>query len=916
MSRPVSKPVKRLLIVLASVVILVLGAHLGGVALMRHYTEQLLHPPLPHGTQIGEIHLNLFMGTLEVRDFELRNDEQLRMKLGLLTLKISPWRLLTGEVYVQNAQLSDGFVRVDRRQDGSYDLGIPPFGDAQEEPAESQPLDLRIAKAGMEGIDLEYHDGGFRALARLEHVAMGAYSLRAATQEVPLDWQLFLDEREVTGQATLSLDQGQLGAEGKIKTALLDLGTVQRLGALDPLVEGKVAFDGGFSWQAPQLSLRGSLQAPSLVYTVGDRLVSISDGDLPEFEFKLTTAPELAAELTPAEGTGVGAIEWKTPKQRASAAGLRISGRFRYEDNQLVNVSGLKFRAGGFDWQEGTQKARLADFAIDGAMQQGIAGELHLPSADLQLSAARIEFEEEQGNLTAGLDGFRLEGLTLRPVKGGEAGSRELSGRLSAATSRVGQADSVLHWSALTAALGGVLDMKQASVSSDLTVNELKIENPALANGPLQIEKITTAKLVIGTESRFERIEISGIQLPGDLPETGVKIGMLGFSGGSFDDAQGLDLGDIVIDGLQTAVIRDAKGQWRHPGTAIRPQESTPDTQIEAAPAEGEGIAWRVGSLKVTGESYLVTGDRTNPAATPLRNRIEVLSIGELASARPNQDTPFELAVQPDKYTRFSVTGVGRPVADPLYLELKGELQGLGMPRLNGFIANDLGHKFLAGQLDARFDVKVADNHLKMGNSLELHGAEAEEIEGKSGPPLTTAIALLEDRDGYVKIDVPIEGQLDDPNFRVLAALNPVIMKAVAGTAALAIQPLGSVLLVGGLLADKALKVTFNPTLFDPGDTTLNPAAEKYLGELSGKLKEKPKLALRVCGVVVDAERQRDKKGAYLDKEEELLALAQQRADAVRAFMKGAGVAKKQLRSCRPKLDAKPEAKPRVEIRL
>ncbi len=191
-----------------------------------------------------------------------------------------------------------------------------------------------------------------------------------------------------------------------------------------------------------------------------------------------------------------------------------------------------------------------------------------------------------------------------------------------------------------------------------------------------------------------------------------------------------------------------------------------------------------------------------------------------------------------------------------------------------------------------------------------------EPLEGKGGPPLGTAIALLEDRDGYVKLEVPVEGQLDDPNFRVLAALNPIIMKAVAGTAALAIQPLGSVLLVGSLVADQALKVSFNPALFEAGSTQLDPETQKYLGELAGKLKEKPKLALRICGVVVDAERQKDKKGAYLDTEEQLLEMAQQRADEVRAYMTGQGTGKKQLRSCRPQLDAKPEAKPRVDIRL
>ncbi|MBT8429189.1 MAG: DUF748 domain-containing protein, partial [Gammaproteobacteria bacterium] len=686
---------------------------------------------------------------------------------------------------------------------------------------------------------------------------------------------------------------------------------------LDPLIKGEAAYEGDFNWQPPQLTLTGALNAPAVVYKVGDRLVNISGVDLPDFELKMVTAPELAVELAPGKGSTADQVEWKTAEQLASAGKVRIAGRFRYEDNKLVNVQGLQFNAASFGWQGGSQRASLADFGATGTLQQGIAGELRLPSADLQLSAARFEFEDTQGELSVALDGLQAEGLKLRPVEGGD-GSRRIEGRLSVAASRVGQADTVLNLSTLVVELGGNAGLTQVQIVSDASLNELKLETPVLAGGPLQIARISAAGLQLGTESRFQTLKLQGIQLAGDLPETGVVVSTLSFSDGSYAAEKGVDVGEIVIDGLQTAVIRDKSGQWRHPGTAVQAQESK-SKQEQAAqetPADQQVPNWRVGRLSVTGDSYVATGDRTNPAADLQRNRIDVLTFGELASARPDQDTPFEIGMHPDKYTRFEIKGVTRPLADPVYLDAKGQLQGLGMPRLNGYIANDLGHKFLEGQLDVRFDVKIADNKLRMDNFLELHRAVAEPLEGKGGPPLGTAIALLEDRDGYVKLEVPVEGRLDDPNFRVLAALNPIIMKAVAGTAALAIQPLGSVLLVGSLVADQALKVSFNPALFDAGSTQLDPETQKYLGELAGKLKEKPKLALRICGVAVDAERQRDKKGAYLDTEEQLLETAQQRADEVRAYMTSQGTGKKQLRSCRPQLDTKPEAKPRVDIRL
>lgn len=916
MPKPLSKMTKRLIIACAGVAIVVLGAHLAGVALLRHYTEEILHPALPQGTSIGEVDLNLFAGSLQVKDFELENDGQQRMRFGLLELKITPWRLLGGTVHVASARLSDAFLRVDRRPDGSYDLGLPPFGAGAPESAEAEPLDFRLAGAEITGFDVEYRDAEFKALARLDSLAVGAYSLGAESQEVPLEWQLALDEREISGEAMLTLDQDRLAVVGELKTAGLDLARLQRLATLDPVALGEVAYQGSFSWQAPELTLNGALQAPDVRYQVDDRLVGVSGGDFPEFGFRLSTAPELAVELEPREGSRVESLEWKTAQQQASAGKLKLSGQLRYEDNKLVNAKGLHVAADSLDWQEGARHARLSNFALRGTLQQGIAGELRLPSADLNLGATRVEFEDTQEALTVALDDFSLTGLKLRSVKGEREGPRRLEGQLSVAASRVGQADSVLSWSAMAAELGGTVGLSVASIASDLTISGLKLENPALANGPLQIENISTTGLLLGAESRFDRLQIDAIRLPGTLPESGVKVAMLSFAGGSFSTEKGIDLGDIVVDGLQTAAIRDEESQWNHPGTIVKAQGSE---QGSGEPAEAPGEpppAWRIGSLKVTGDSHFTSGDRTNPAAVPVRSRIDTLQIGEIASARPDQDTPFEIGIHPDKYARFQIKGTVRPLADPVYLDAGGELEGLALARLNGYIENDLGHHFHEGQLDTRFDVKIADNQLNMKNFIELHGAEVEALEGKDGPPLGTAIALLEDRDGYVKIDVPVQGQLDDPNFRVLAALNPVIMKAVAGTAALAIQPLGSVLLVGSLVADQALKVTFNPALFDPKSTELNPAAEKYLTELAAKLGEKPKLVLRVCGVAVDAEREKDKKGAYLDEPEALLDLAQQRSEAVRRFMVAAGTGKKQLRSCRPSLDPKPEAKPRVDIRL
>ena len=85
---------------------------------------------------------------------------------------------------------------------------------------------------------------------------------------------------------------------------------------------------------------------------------------------------------------------------------------------------------------------------------------------------------------------------------------------------------------------------------------------------------------------------------------------------------------------------------------------------------------------------------------------------------------------------------------------------------------------------------------------------------------------------------------------------------------------------------------------------------------LAGKLKEKPKLELRLCGVVVQVDRSRDKKGGLVETGEKLLGLAEQRAQRVRELMLAGGVAEAQLKSCRPVYDQADAGLPRVEIKL
>lgn len=523
---------------------------------------------------------------------------------------------------------------------------------------------------------------------------------------------------------------------------------------------------------------------------------------------------------------------------------------------QSLQLSGKGLRWQGVQWQAAEQALQLGDGQLTGAwayQAEGHRVDLQALSLQLQPSVMQTEQAEVQlGELAATV------GATSFP-----AGAPLVAGdlKLGSSTVRLKAAD-----------------------------DYLKMATSQLAEWSWQADKL-----------QLKDLRITGLQV--SQPKTDLaaaRLSRLHWQPGK------LTLGKLHLDSLQAAIKRDAEGQWQLPKAGASKGQQ----------AEGQPLDWSVEGVTLVGASQLALHDASLQPALRQQWQIEHLQLGSLDSQSSEQPTPFALKLKPDAYSQLSLQGEVRPLAEQLTLNLKGELSGLPLAPLNGLISKDLGHEFKSGQVDDEFNLAIEAGKMRMQNALTLIGLDVEVIEGSKGPPLSLAISLLEDRDGKMAFEVPIEGDLSNPDFHVLAALNPIILKAVAGAAALAIQPAGSVLLVGSLLANEALKVSFAPAPFAQHSATLGPKAKKGLDTLAEKLADKPKLKLRLCGLATTSERLLDKQGKPRQSDDELLAIADTRAQAVRAYLMKKGVDEGRLKTCRPALDDKTEGKPRVEIRL
>ena len=123
-------------------------------------------------------------------------------------------------------------------------------------------------------------------------------------------------------------------------------------------------------------------------------------------------------------------------------------------------------------------------------------------------------------------------------------------------------------------------------------------------------------------------------------------------------------------------------------------------------------------------------------------------------------------------------------------------------------------------------------------NQLTL--GEATNSPDATSVPVRFALALLQDKDGVILLDVPVEGKLDDPEFRLGKVIWRAVLNVLVKVATSPFRALAA--LAGGGDADLSV-VEFVPGTADP-----LPAARERIAMLAKSLAQRPALVLDLEG--------------------------------------------------------------------
>ncbi len=198
------------------------------------------------------------------------------------------------------------------------------------------------------------------------------------------------------------------------------------------------------------------------------------------------------------------------------------------------------------------------------------------------------------------------------------------------------------------------------------------------------------------------------------------------------------------------------------------------------------------------------------------------------------------------------ITGTINPFNQQLTNTIKISLHDMDLTPGSPYVAKFAGYRLAEGKLDLNLAYELVGKKLSSKNVITLERFTfGEKVESPDAThlPVRLAIAILKDRDGKIILDVPIDGTLDDPKFRIGKVVTRAIVNILEKVATSPFSLLGAVFGGGG--------EELGYQDFAPGSYELSMADKSKLDSLAKGLFARPALQLEISGSVApDADRE------------------------------------------------------------
>ena len=225
--------------------------------------------------------------------------------------------------------------------------------------------------------------------------------------------------------------------------------------------------------------------------------------------------------------------------------------------------------------------------------------------------------------------------------------------------------------------------------------------------------------------------------------------------------------------------------------------------------------------------------------STQLRNlggRISGLSLGK------NKTADVELRGKMGSDVPLEIVGKINPSSDNFFVDLTAKFRGMDLSPMTPYSGKYIGYTIEKGKLSLDVKYLIVNKKLESQNKIFFDQFTlGDKVESKDAVqlPVKLAISLLKDRDGKIDLDIPVSGNLDDPEFSVWKIIMKVLKNILVKAATAPFALIGS--LFGG-------GEDLSYIEFDYGIARVNDENLKKIDNMVKALSGKPSLQIEITG--------------------------------------------------------------------
>ena len=217
--------------------------------------------------------------------------------------------------------------------------------------------------------------------------------------------------------------------------------------------------------------------------------------------------------------------------------------------------------------------------------------------------------------------------------------------------------------------------------------------------------------------------------------------------------------------------------------------------------------------------------------------------IGTIDNRKPNP-AKVDIKGKVDRYAPVTIKGALNPFNPLASLDIATSFKRVELTTLTPYSGKFAGFRIRKGRLNLDLHYLITNGQLKAENKVVVEQLQlGEKVDSPDAVdlPIRLAVALLKDTEGKISIELPVTGDLNNPQFSVM----PIVWQTLRNLVLRAAQ--APFKFIGGLIAGGGSQDLGNVS-FAPGSSELSGDAQSALDKLASALKERPELRLEIEG--------------------------------------------------------------------